>query len=104
MSHTNLPPCLLPLLSEVSNVSSEEVANVPRTIAGFIANNREVTSQMGLAVGLCNCLSFCLDAMLHQTRTEAEKRAVLTIEEHLDHTVKVLGHIRRNGLKSWLPE
>ncbi len=53
-------------------------------------------SQMELASSLCNALSLTLQAMTMKAASAEDWKALLSLEEHLQHVVNVLGYKRRN--------
>lgn len=89
------PPCRLPLISKMQcHVNPLQVDRVATALSELL--DRGGSDQTSLAVGLCNALSFDLDAMMSCAQTKEHYQILLAFEEHLESVVNTMAFQRRN--------
>lgn len=86
----------MPIITQADGCERAHVDRVAIALADMLHRKPVGMSQMALAVGLCNSLSCCLEAMDGQATTADHAAALLLLEEHLTAVVNLLGHRRRN--------
>jgi hypothetical protein len=91
----SMPPCVLPLLTHNINGQPSGTTRIINALCNTAVREGliDVTS---LSIGLCNALSYCLDAIIETPNNEVAQKLTYTFEEHLQHIVTTMGQIRRN--------
>lgn len=83
-----------PVITTFKGVTRSQVDNVASALGAMLRQGG--MSQMALAVGLCNTLSYCFQLMILKVETQQHRDAMLILQDHLQHIVNVLDHLRRH--------
>lgn len=81
LTKSNLPPSKLPLIYSFPHVKTEDAEYATMRLLNMVAN--KTIDNPTLTVSSCNALSYTLDALLTNVKTNEHKEILRDLEEHL---------------------